>query len=293
MSSWSAPQTLQLASVVLGLWFVEGVLVDASGLFNLCVGDAPQETSLLSESLFYGALAALLLVVGLACLVSSSSASSFQPWQPQRWFAAAFLFLWWYGTFLAIQVASATIGDTACHRRHKHNAVSGHYGFFLFWNLAALWLLRAFVDADKSVVNYLAPNLLLRAWRSRSPAHRLMAGGVAVLLAFSAVTLFRTWYLGYHSLRQCVLGAAVAVASHYLVANALDHVVHARTVAAWSWARTWSLRLVAVLVAVAAVAERLVTGATSIDVGVALALLVAGSICAATPPPTVAAKKQR
>ncbi len=293
--TFTAAQTLQLASVVLGLWFVEGVLVDASGLFNLCVADAPHGSSLVSELLFYGAVAALLLAVGLAC-TASSTALQWKLYQPQRWFAVAFLFVWWYCTFLAMQVASATIGDTTCHRRHKHNAVSGHYGFFLFWNLAALWLLRASVDAGQPDANYLAPALLLRAWRSKNAAHRLMAACVAVLLACSALTLFRTWFLGYHSLRQCVLGAAVAVASHYLVANALDHVVYGRSASARTWARTWALRLVAVLLVATAVAERLITGSTSIDLGVAVALLVAGAVCVAAPPPqppAVAATKKK
>jgi hypothetical protein len=276
VSSWSSAQVLQVASLVLALWFVEGVLVDASGLFNLCVNDAPLAKSLLSDLLFTGALLALLLLALLFVAVARSDA--------RRWFALAFLFLWWYGTFLAIQIATAAIGDTACHRRHQPNAVSGHFGFFVFWNLSALWLLRAALDASVDVNYVAAPDLLRRALRSQRVVHQALAVAAAVLLLCSALTLFRTWYLGYHTLRQCVLGAAVAVVNHYLVANVLDHLFYARTGAAFSWARTWSLRTVGVYLAVGIVLDWLVSARSSLDVGVVLALASAGAVCVFTLP---------
>jgi hypothetical protein len=284
-SSWSSAQVLQVVSLVLALWFVEGVLVDASGLFNLCVNDAPLDKSLLSDLLFYGALLALLLLATLFVGVARSDA--------KRWFALAFLFLWWYGTFLAIQIASAAIGDTACHRRHKHNAVSGHFGFFVFWNLSALWLLRAALDAAVDVNYVAAPDLLRRALRSPRVVHKALAAAAAGLLLCSAVTLFRTWYLGYHTLRQCVLGAAVAVGSHYLVANVLDHLFYARTGAAFSWARTWSLRTVGAFLVVGVVLDWLVSAQSSLDVGVVLALASAGAVCVFTLPARTAAPKKK
>jgi hypothetical protein len=201
--------------------FSEGVVVDFAGLFDRCWAAAPEETSFLSHFLFWVAVAALLGFL----LLSSVRALGDATWRVQRpvVFATAFWFAWWFGTFMVIKAVSAGLGDTTCHRRQRHNAVSGHFGFFVFWNLSALWMLRLVVDRN-GTANYLAPSLWRRVFERPGTAHTL-AIAMAVLGVCSTLTLLRTWFLGYHSLRQCVLGSFVAVTSHYLAANSLDHSV--------------------------------------------------------------------
>lgn len=212
-------------------------------------------------------------------LLSSVRALGDATWRVQRpvVFATAFWFAWWFGTFMVIKAVSAGLGDTTCHRRQRHNAVSGHFGFFVFWNLSALWMLRLVIDRN-GTANYLAPSLWRRVFDRPGTAHTL-AIAMAVLGVCSTLTLLRTWFLGYHSLRQCVLGSFVAVTSHYLAANSLDHLFFAPSEERWHWASVWALRTVLAHGLFAAVFEWLVTGTTSLGIGESLALALAAIIC--------------
>jgi hypothetical protein len=255
----------------------EGVIVNYAGLFDICWMAAPDETSFMSTFLFWVAIVALGAFVLLAALRALGDGA----WRVQRpvAFAAAFWFAWWFGTFMVIQAVSAGLGDTTCHRRQRHNAVSGHFGFFIFWNLSALWLLRLVVG-EPSTANYLGPALWWRAFKRPGAAH-VLAITVAVLCTCSTLTLLRTWFLGYHSMRQCVLGSFVAVTSHYLCANSLDHLFFAPSEERWQWASVWSLRTVLAHALFAAVFEWLVTRRSSLGLGEASMMVLSGILCVA------------
>lgn len=109
--------------------------------------------------------------------------------------------LWFHSTYIVLAALKAPLDDFACAGRHPTypNGISGHYCYFLFVALTA--------------PQYFA----LRLSRNAHP-NKVLVTASALLLTFFCVggfaTLYRTYFHGYHSLRQICLGASLGIASH-------------------------------------------------------------------------------
>jgi len=101
---------------------------------------------------------------------------------------AMYLVLWFPGLLL-VRWLKRSSGDAACSSRS--NGVSGHF-FYFAWALATLLL-------QKDRLTLLAPN-----------PRRIMAAFVFFFVVFGVQGYFTLIY-GYHSFRQCLLGALCGV----------------------------------------------------------------------------------
>jgi hypothetical protein len=101
-----------------------------------------------------------------------------------------YLYAWYLSTLNIVEGLKFFISDTTCN---KHaNSVSGHSNFFLFFNLASWQIFEDEVFArrkEHKIAKYLA-------------------------LTISIFCLGETLLLGYHSTRQMLYGAAIALMSH-------------------------------------------------------------------------------
>jgi hypothetical protein len=91
--------------------------------------------------------------------------------------------------YFVVNILKHALNDRLCHHKGGFNSVSGHFNYFGFIILTA-WLLP------------------------RGPR-----GARWAITAAAAAVLARTYFGGYHSLRQVVLGAAVgavSAAGHHL-----------------------------------------------------------------------------
>lgn len=112
--------------------------------------------------------------------------------------------LWFHITYILLAVLKAPLYDYNCAGRHVHypNGISGHYCYFIFVAMTA----RRFAQAR---------------YRANPNAPRILVAMVAVLMTLFGIggfaTLYRTFFHGYHSSRQIILGAALGILSHILL----------------------------------------------------------------------------
>eukprot|EP00667_Euglena_gracilis_P016238 EG_transcript_16973 len=112
--------------------------------------------------------------------------------------------LWYYASFAVVKVLKHVLDDRSCS---KHaNSVSGHANLFafLFLSLPALRYMRPPpLPSGRQELRWLLCYLLL--------------------VALGVWQLWRTYFWGYHSLRQLVYGAGLGLISHALWAVTLVH----------------------------------------------------------------------
>lgn len=91
--------------------------------------------------------------------------------------------------YCVVVVLKVVLADNHCH--HRPNSVSGHYAFYIF----------------HMIVLYDRPNLSLTTHRL-NPSHdsRLRQWVYYCFVLVSLLTLYDTYTLGYHSLKQILLG---------------------------------------------------------------------------------------
>lgn len=124
---------------------------------------------------------------------------------------------WYYCSWILVAILKQIINDTSCGRHP--NSVSGHYNFFTFAILSVLFLKLKF-DSEQSEEGN-------RSGR-RADRVTLMSAVFGIFyvlfIAGSMLSLWDTYFLGYHSLRQVVYGATLGLVSHGLFAFALAQV---------------------------------------------------------------------
>lgn len=112
--------------------------------------------------------------------------------------------IWFHTTYILLAAAKAPLNDYNCAGRHPNfpNGISGHYCYFVFVILTAPRFaqiqLRANPNASRAIL-FLVTFLL----------STFSVGAVA--------TLYRTFFHGYHSLRQIFLGISLGLTSHVLL----------------------------------------------------------------------------
>lgn len=116
-------------------------------------------------------------------------------------FSLNYASLWFHCTYIYLAAFKGPLEDFNCVGRHTAfpNGISGHYCYFLFVALSAHRFTKNRLKANPRASNILKAVIL-------------------VLLALFGVggtaTLYRTFFHGYHSARQVLLGSAMGLLSH-------------------------------------------------------------------------------
>lgn len=109
--------------------------------------------------------------------------------------------LWFHTTYILLAAMKAPLADYNCAGRHPNfpNGVSGHYCYFIFVMLTAPRFAQSRLQANPNIArSVLVPVSML----------------IALFTVGAVSTLYRTFFHGYHSLRQILLGAALGIVSH-------------------------------------------------------------------------------
>lgn len=112
--------------------------------------------------------------------------------------------IWFHTTYIFLAAAKAPLQDYNCAGRHVSfpNAISGHYCYFVFVILTAARFTR------------------LRLHANANPSPIILLVVIALLCAFfvgAVATLYRTFFHGYHSLKQIFLGTSLGLFSHVVL----------------------------------------------------------------------------
>lgn len=117
--------------------------------------------------------------------------------------------LWFHATYILLAACKALLSDFNCAGRHPQypNGMSGHYTYFIFVMLTLpLIYKQKLCSTPSSSSSSSSSYVLYFTWVTTG---LFFIGGV--------VTLYRTFFHGYHSLRQILLGSALGTASHVML----------------------------------------------------------------------------
>lgn len=123
-------------------------------------------------------------------------------------FTAFLTTVWFHTTYILLAALKALRADFNCAGRHPFfpNGISGHYCYFVFVLLTLIRFTRARVSANPSV----STSSLL-----------VLSALLAIFIVGAVATLYRTFFHGYHSPRQILLGTALGLVSHVTL-----HILH-------------------------------------------------------------------
>lgn len=109
--------------------------------------------------------------------------------------------LWFHTTYIILAAAKAPLDDYNCTGRHPNfpNGISGHYCYFIFVMLTAPRFAHMRIRANP----HLPQSILI-----------LVSFLIGLFTVGAIATLYRTFFHGYHSVRQIIFGVALGLASH-------------------------------------------------------------------------------
>lgn len=116
-------------------------------------------------------------------------------------FSLTYSSIWFHSTYILLAALKAPLSDYNCAGRHKFypNGISGHYCYFVFVSLTAARFAQARLKANQT------PPIFLLS----------IAAFLMTLFSIGAIgTLYRTFFHGYHSVRQIFLGTSLGIFSH-------------------------------------------------------------------------------
>jgi len=111
-------------------------------------------------------------------------------------FSIALLQFWYYSTFLILVVFKYWLGDTNCSLHE--NSVSGHTSHHFYFALSSLYLTHCLLKNSSS--NRFTKGVFITL--------------TFLVTLFSIINLNRTYYFGFHSLKQMVYGSIFGILSH-------------------------------------------------------------------------------
>lgn len=222
---------LKILILLITVAVFEGTLLDVSGLFSTCLVDTPVHSTTFTFTIaIYSLLACVALFVLIARnddITSTTTSAAMKSNNNNSnnngnsysnlWRTLGLIGLyvvWWMATFATVHAVEMTLNDRRCSRHGDLNAVSNHFAFFVFHSLQLSWFIG--YCSKRTFENYFEPRLYSEHFASGSVLRRALVAIYAVFIASSLWTLSHTWLGGYHSLRQCLLGALIAVISHFL-----------------------------------------------------------------------------
>lgn len=155
----------------------------------------------LSDSALHNSSVLLLwVIVFLLCLLPNQ-----RTWAA---FTTVLATVWFHTTYILLAALKAFRADFNCAGRHAFfpNGISGHYCYFVFVLLTLTRFTRARIFANPSV----STSILLA-----------LSTLLALFIVGAVATLYRTFFHGYHSPRQILLGTALGLVSHVAL-----HILH-------------------------------------------------------------------
>jgi len=208
---------------------LEGSIIDASGFFSFCFDrsgdDAGSRLAFTSSMVLLLTCLALLTCFDLSMRLDTKLISRrFVRWHLRSLFLIAYTGLWWLGTYMSAHNVDMVINDRLCSRHGSLNGISGHLTFYLFWILTLGWFVQFNASTHVDWEHFFDPRLYLNALRSNTLLS-VLAACYLVFVAVSLMVVSHTYLGGYHSLRQMLLGALLAVFSHWTLCNVFDHVL--------------------------------------------------------------------
>lgn len=135
-------------------------------------------------------------------------------------FLVSFVSLWFHLTYWLLLLLKGLLDDTTCSFGRflgQPNSISGHYCYFTYCFLSlttifrvkhTYWKARNTTRSWRSTLTQVADNHL-----SKLLFYTFIIGGV--------VTVYRTFFHGYHSLRQILYGISLGCFSHALMETVL------------------------------------------------------------------------
>lgn len=116
--------------------------------------------------------------------------------------------IWFHTTYILLAALKAVRADFNCAGRHPFfpNGISGHYCYFIFVLLTTSRFTHARISANPSV----STTVLLG-----------LSSLMSLFVIGAVATLYRTFFHGYHSPRQILLGTSLGLVSHVML-----HVLH-------------------------------------------------------------------
>eukprot|EP01028_Stygiella_incarcerata_P009966 TRINITY_DN49609_c0_g1_i2.p1 TRINITY_DN49609_c0_g1~~TRINITY_DN49609_c0_g1_i2.p1 ORF type:complete len:321 (+),score=34.95 TRINITY_DN49609_c0_g1_i2:44-964(+) len=130
-------------------------------------------------------------------------------------FDIAVAWIWYQSTYNILAAAKCWLGDTRCHKKGFANSVSGHFHFHVFALWTMFFLIVRLRRNPMILHNYANWTLFQRIVQKKT---RWTTNVIAILLCLfigcSGVTLYRTWFWGYHTLRQILYGCVFGLFDH-------------------------------------------------------------------------------
>lgn len=111
-------------------------------------------------------------------------------------------------TYSLLHFLRVFIGDFKCHNRP--NSISGHYWFYLYYILGALFLIVDLKRSTHHFEHFLSPKIIRNIAQRRVRRQAMFLVGSYILFLFMALlTLYRTWAYGFHTQAQIHYGTIV------------------------------------------------------------------------------------
>jgi hypothetical protein len=211
------------AAVVLGLKF-EGQYLDTTRLYNACLHDRDKESHKIPYQLAAGVIwnSSKLLIGAIVFAISFWQPASPQLGKKVNWratFLGTYNILWYSCWYPILYVMKNSYDDRQCSRSDADhfNSISGHSAFHTFQLLSILYIFVSLKRSPLDTYWYFNSKLFNRIKEGRvRTITKVLLVLYALLVIFSAWTMYRTWRWGYHSLRQILNGVLFALFIHYV-----------------------------------------------------------------------------
>eukprot|EP01089_Gocevia_fonbrunei_P016619 TRINITY_DN5200_c0_g1_i2.p1 TRINITY_DN5200_c0_g1~~TRINITY_DN5200_c0_g1_i2.p1 ORF type:complete len:346 (+),score=10.80 TRINITY_DN5200_c0_g1_i2:45-1082(+) len=144
-------------------------------------------------------------------------------------FAISYSALWYASAYCLLVAFKEFLKDTNCgsladetHKLYHRNSISGHYSFHLYYICTLPFLAVTCLPWARSVKLWESTELDVNDHKAAKFIISLISYLIFVIC--SCITLYGTYYWGYHSLRQIYYGALFGVLSHLCMNYVLKNV---------------------------------------------------------------------
>jgi hypothetical protein len=155
------------------------------------------------------------LQIDLICIIALSTAVVFHERHILPLFDIATAWVWYQSTYNILAAAKCWLGDIRCHKLGFANSVSGHFHFHIFALLTVFFIIVRLRRNPMILENYAHWSLFERiAHRKTQWTTNVIALLLSVFVGCAGITLYRTWFWGYHTLRQIMYGCVFGLFDH-------------------------------------------------------------------------------
>jgi len=201
---------LIIFSSIILLIFLEGFYINVTGYpFDTCVFERKnltKEDYQKSDILFGIATISIFFMLFQALYYGHVEMKRFS----FNLFIISLIIIWHFGFYALLNVLKLFLDDRTCSR--KPNSISGHYAYHIYYGIIVLYMMvsqRRNMDDSKHYIGY----QIYEKFFSFKLRHKTYFFMLTYLIFFivSMANLYRTWSLGFHSLKQIYLGIIFGV----------------------------------------------------------------------------------